>query len=181
MKNQKLTQERLKELLHYCPDTGVFTWIVSKSKNIHVSDVAGCINSRGYRQIRIDGKTYKASRLAWLYMESYFPEHHCDHINRIKDDDRWENLRHVSHKCNMRNRGVLKSNSSGITGVVWRKQILKWGAQIALNKKQIYLGCFETKTEAVKARWDAEVKHNFPNCNNTSSAYLYLKEIGLLR
>lgn len=181
MSKEKLTQSRLKELLHYDPITGVFTWIGKTSIKTRVKKgiQAGYIRQDGYRQIQIDSKKYIASRLAWLYVEGYLPEHEVDHRNRITDDDRWENLRHVSRQCNARNRDVLKNNSSGITGVYWHKITLKWLAAIGLNRKSIHLGIFDTKEEAAKARWEAEKKYNFTNCNSTSLAYLYLKERGL--
>ena len=176
MKHQKLTQERLRKLLHYDPITGIFTWLVSNSNRINVGDIAGCIYDKGYREIGIDGKIYKASRLAWLYMDGYFPEADVDHVNRNKDDNRWSNLRHVSRICSIRNRGIQKNNSSDVTGIRWNKQMGKWQAQITVNKKQIHLGFFNIKREAVKIRLEAEIKFNFPNCNSTSSAYLYLKK-----
>ena len=91
--NKKLTQKKLKKILKYNSETGVFTWLVSKSGIKR--KLAGSIDREGYRRIGIEGKNYSASRLVWLYMEGYFPEYQIDHINRIKNDDRWENLRHV--------------------------------------------------------------------------------------
>lgn len=176
---KKLTQKRLKELLSYDPETGVFVWVVQKSNNIKVGQIAGCVNKvTGYRDIMINGRTYKSSRLVWLYIKGYFPEHQMDHINRIKNDDRWENLRHVSSQCNTRNCNVSKNNKSGITGVSWRETHKKWYARIMISGKAVHLGSFKSKLDATKARWNAEVKHSFPNCNTTSSAYLYLKKGG---
>ena len=118
----KLTQARLRELLHYDPETGVFAWINPTNKSIKKGDIAGSINGQGYREIKIDYKQYNASRLAWLYMHGYFPEHEVDHRNRIRGDGRWENLRHTSHSCNMRNKSIYKNNKSGIAGVIWHKR-----------------------------------------------------------
>ena len=171
----KLTQERLKELLHYDPETGVFTRLKTINYNAKQGFMAGW-NNRGYKQISIDGKKYKTSRLAWLYMEGYFPENDIDHIDRIKDNDRWENLRHVSQQCNTRNCSIKNTNKSGITGVSIFNRDRRWVASITINGKQIHLGLFVNKTDAARARWQAEVKYGFPNCNTTSSAYLYLKE-----
>lgn len=173
---KKLTQERLKELLHYDPKTGVFTWLKTVSKKVKCGNVAGSIrNTYGYRQIKIDGKLCKASRLAFLYMEGYFPEYEVDHRNRITGDDRWKNLRHVSHQCNMRNRSIQKNNKSGITGIFWHKIAQKWVAHIRISGKTTHLGYFKDKFDAARARWNAEVKHSFPGCNTTSSAYLYIQ------
>jgi len=147
----KLTQDRLKELLDYNPITGIFTWKISRGRYA-ARDLGGGVNVKGYRRIRLDGKKYLASRLAWLYMEGYFPENQMDHINRIRDDDRWVNLRHVSAQCNTRNSKQRKDNISGVTGVYWHTQHDKWGADIQVDHKRKYLGYFKDFTEAVKAR-----------------------------
>jgi len=174
----KLTQKRLRELLHYDPIAGVFTWLISK-KGTRANLVAGSVSKNkdnGYRRIKIDGNFYKTSRLAWLYMEGYFPENDIDHENRIRHDDRWENLRHVSRQCNTRNSSTRSDNTSGITGVMWHKAAQKWQARIMISGKGFSLGLFQSKTNAAMARWEAEKKYGFPNCNTTSIAYLYLQK-----
>lgn len=179
---KKLTQERLKELLHYDPKTGAFVWrhrILSQGRISRLSGkVAGSVNkATGYRQIGIDGKRYYASRLAWLYMEGYSPEREVDHRDRIRHNDKWKNLRHVSHQCNLRNCKLSKNNKTGITGVIPTPSGKKFEAYITVGEKLIRLGRFATKLDAARARWNAEVKHGFPNCNTTSTAYLYLKSV----
>lgn len=170
----KLTQERLKELLDYDPDTGLFTWRVNKGRG-KIGLTTGYTNNRGYSQIGIDGKFYISHRLAFLYMEGYFPENGIDHIDRDKLNNRWKNLREVSQLCNTRNRSIRIDNKTGVVGVRWRSRAKKWNAYIRV-KKCIHLGSFNNFIDAVKARWDAEVKYNFPTCNTTSSAFLYLKD-----
>lgn len=128
----------------------------------------------------INGKLYKNHRLAFLYMEGYFPENGIDHIDRNKTNNSWNNLREVSHTCNMRNCKIQANNKSGITGVCWYKASNKWQAHIRIPKQNINLGYFDNLTDAAKSRWIAEVKYNFPNCNTTSSAYNYLKENNLI-
>lgn len=172
----KLTQARLKELLHYDPETGIFTWLTTIANGVQKGTIAGYVNRNdGYKRIGVDGKEYKVSRLAWLFVEGYFPENEVDHRNRIKHDDRWENLRHVSRQCNMRNCSIAKNNKSGITGVHWFKKLQKWQAHITISGKTFHLGLFKNKLDAARARWNAEIKYGFPNCNTTSSAYLYLR------
>jgi hypothetical protein len=114
-----LTQSRLKEILKYSPDTGEFVHLVQKKggRGIKPGDVAGDFCSYGYRRIGIDGKRYRACRLAWLYMTGEWPEKHVDHVNGIRSDDRWENLRSASIRQNAFNRGVSQRNSVGIKGV----------------------------------------------------------------
>jgi hypothetical protein len=174
--NEKiLTQELLKKLLHYNPSTGLFRWKLPFGKQ-KINGIAGGKNSQGYTIISINSKLYRAARLAFLYMEGYFPEYHVDHINRIRDDNRWENLRHITQQCNNRNTSKRSDNTSGITGVTWNKLSKKWVSQISTNGKNKYLGIFGTLKEAAKIRWEAEVKYDYPNCNTTSSAYQFLQE-----
>lgn len=168
-----LTQERLKQLIDYDPDTGVFTW---KGPSRFSGEESNCYNVYGYKVIGVDGKRYQASRLAWLYMEGYWPEHEIDHINRDPSDNRWCNLRHTSKQCNVRNRGVNKNNTSGVTGVSRNSRNGRWYVEI-LDKN---VGSYKNLDQAVKARWEAEVRHGFKNCQTTSSAYLYLKDKGLI-
>lgn len=169
---QSLSTRTLKSLLHYAPKTGKWRWIVARG-GMNKNAVAGCLHHTGYRFIEIFGRSYLSSRLAHLYMEGCFPEHDMDHINRIREDDRWCNLRHVTAQCNVRNRGINKNNTSGITGVCYNKQNRKLTASIRIDNKLIHLGYFKQKINAAKARWKAEKKYGFSNCNTTSSAYLY--------
>lgn len=176
-----LTQKELKEVLKYDPETGLFTWIKQISNCIKIGDVAGGKNERGYTLIFIRNKKHYAHRLAWLYMEGYFPEHDIDHIDRNPSNNKWNNLRHVSHACNMKNSSKRKDNKSGVSRVYWYTPSNKWRSQIALNGKNIHLGLFKSLTKAVYHRWKAECKYNWTNCCTTSTSYLYLKEKGLIK
>ena len=172
---KKLTQKRLKEVLHYDPITGIFINRINRS-NVKVGSIAGYVQPDDYRYIRIDCKGYKASRLAWLYMEGYFPEHEVDHRDRIKHNDRWKNLRHLTHSCNVKNASIKSNNKSGVTGVHWNKHNQKWTTYISITGKSKYLGSFIDFIDAVKARYQAEVKYGWFECNDKTSAYLYLKD-----
>jgi len=180
-----LTQGRLKELLHYNPETGIFTWVKGRVKsrggNAKKGKVAGTAHSAGYIQIAIDKKLYLAHRLAFLYVDGYIPENNVDHINRIRDDNRWCNLREVSQSCNLRNASIRIANTSGVTGVSWDKEKNKWRAAIRASGSNKYLGYFESFDDAVRARWEAEIKYGYPNCNSSSSAYEYLREHNLIQ
>lgn len=172
-----VTHEQLKELLLYSPKTGLFIWRVNKARRIKKNSIAG-YNQNGYTIIQINNKQYRANRLAWFYMKGYWPEYEIDHKDRIRNNNKWDNLRHVTPSCNAKNRNIRKDNTSGIVGVNWHNDRSVWTANITINKKQKRLGYFDYFLDAVKARWKAEVKYNYPNCNTTSTAYSYLKEKG---
>ena len=82
-----LTANRLRKVLSYAPATGIFRWKVSASTRAPVGTIAGAKNGRGYRQIRIDGRPYSASRLAWLYMASgRTPRSAISTVSRLTQD-----------------------------------------------------------------------------------------------
>jgi len=138
-----LTAERLRELLHYDPETGVFIWLVSTNGRIRVGDVAGHLTAAGYRRIKIDGRCYFSQRLAWLYVHGVFPFNQSDHRNGQRDDNRLCNLRDVDHSGNMQNRRRAHlQNKSGFLGVSLDKQRGKWTAIIQANGKKRNLGRF---------------------------------------
>jgi len=156
-----LTQPYLKKILDYAPDTGVFVWKIAKSKNIRVGAVAGCINSLGYRVIKIDRRTYLAHRLAWLYVYGEFPDNQIDHINQAKDDNRILNLRDVTVSENGKNAKMSKNNTSGINGVCWYKRRKKWRVRINVNGKLKHLGYYEDLKLAALVRKEAEIKYGY--------------------
>ena len=172
----KLTQQKLKQYLNYDPLTGVFIWIVNRSRNARAGSVAGCLD-QGYFRIMISGKPYKAHRLAWLYVYGYFPEHEIDHIDRNKSNNRINNLRHATHQCNMRNIGLRQDNTSGIKGVSWHKQHDKWQVHIKVNNKKYYLGHFTDFTEAVCTRLAAEQCLGWCSCDSNTSANQHVNNL----
>ena len=153
-----LTQARLKELLHYDPETGHFTWLVSRGGTAHAGSRAGSPNSKGYTLIKLDGVTHRAQRLAFLYMTGGFPTEFVDHINRVKDDNRWINLRPATGRENEGNKGLRHDNTSGRRGVSWCKRARKWRAYGMRDGRQVYLGLFDTLEEAaaVTKAWREE-------------------------
>lgn len=180
MKEEKLTQTFLKSILEYNPQSGHFYWLENRG-GAKKGDVAGTKHHpHGYVYIRINKKNYKAARLAWLYMEGYFPEHCIDHIDRDRTNDSWANLRHVTQSCNLKNSSKRTNNKSGIVGVNWDKDKRKWHAQITVNYKNLWIGRFDKKIDAIAARWEAEKKHGFFKCCSESTAYVHLKKAGVL-
>lgn len=154
-----ITQKELKKVLKYSKTTGVFSWKIARGGN-NIGDKAGTLKD-GYIRIRINNKNYYAHRLVWLYVYGEHPLHHIDHKNHNKNDNRFKNLREVTHKENHKNQSIPKHNTSGIVGVVWHKIAKKWNANIRIDKKLIHLGTFANKKDAIKARKDAEIKYGF--------------------
>ena len=103
-----LTARRLRKVLGYAPTTGIFRWKVSASGRAPVGAIAGAKNGRGYHQIRIGGRPYSASRLAWLYMTGKWLNSEISYINGKPSDTRWANLREATSS---QNRSRPKRNS----------------------------------------------------------------------
>ena len=166
MPEQILTQERLKEVLHYNPDTGVFHRIQSRG-----GAASGRITNKpnkasGYILIRIDNIKYQSQRIAWLYMVGEWPDE-IDHKNHIKHENWWGNLREVTHGDNMKNTSKRKDNTSGITGVHWREDVGRWYASIQNEGQKYFCGAFTEMWDAICARKSAEHKNGFhPNHGN---------------
>lgn len=158
MAQQTISQARLKALLNYDPDTGVFTWKVNRRPTIRIGDIAGC-ERRGYWVLKVDQHVYFSHRLAWLYVHGVWPTGDIDHINRIRDDNRLSNLRECSRAENCQNTTARKSNTSGHKGVSWVAQRQKWVAQIVINGKNVNLGRYSSIEDAIAARRAAEQAH----------------------
>lgn len=174
----ELTQEKLKEVLDYNPETGDFTWRVSASRCIKIGDIAGCLNTNGYVAIGIFRKTYRANRLAWLWMEGYFPKNiDIDHEDQIKHHNRWNNLRLISNQCNRRNCGNPITNTSGVKGICWDKQTQTFVAYIKVNKKLRNLGRYKNFDDAVCARLAGEQCLKWEGCDSNSPAYQYVQKM----
>jgi hypothetical protein len=138
---QNLTAERLRELLHYDPGTGEFTWLVSTSNRVRAGETAGTTDGR-YRQIKIDGRIYRSHQLAWLYVTGKWSSGHLDHINGDPSDNRLTNLRPATSSQNGANSRKGVNNKSGFKGVSWHAQNQRWRARIMVGRRQIFLGLF---------------------------------------
>ncbi len=153
-KSNTLTQERLQELLHYDPETGVFTWRISRGRSVAGSR-AGAINHHGYSQIQIDGVIYRAHNLAWLYVNGSFPTISLDHANCVKSDNRLDNLRVATNSQNGANYRVTRRNKSGYKGVTTLKR--GYCAKIMVAGDLRYLGFFKSPIDAARAYDSAAV------------------------
>jgi hypothetical protein len=153
--NQKLTAERLRQILNYDPGTGVFTWLAPTSRAIRAGSVAGT-KGAGYVGIMIDGYRHYAHRLAWLYSSGSLPKGQIDHINGDRRDNRLSNLRECSGSENQQNRPPNRSNKCGLIGVCWHKSSGQWQSQIGVNGKTRSLGMYRTPEAAHQAYLEAK-------------------------
>jgi hypothetical protein len=147
-----LTVERLRKILFYAPETGLFT------RNI--GGIAGSLRKDGYWWIMIDGQRYFSHRLAWFYMTGEWPIADLDHKNSNKSDNRWANLRQASRSQNNSNARIYKNNTSGFKGVSWHKARGKWVARIMVDKRSFSLGYFDSAEEAYSAYCIAAPKYH---------------------
>lgn len=138
-----LTQQRLKEVVSYDKDSGLFTRISN-------GESFGHYHSKGYLHASVDSKKYLLHRLAWLYVYGYMPSV-VDHINRDPKDNRIANLRQVTNSQNQMNRGVQSNSTTGLKGVYWVKSHGLYRAQIKRQGKINYLGYFTDKYDAYSA------------------------------
>ncbi|EGP2804598.1 HNH endonuclease [Salmonella enterica] len=141
----------LSKILEYEPSTGVFRWNKSKGTAL-AGDVAGSVNHHGYREITIDGKKLQANRLAWLFVTGRFPNGVIDHINRVRDDNRFSNLRDISVAENNLNKSIRLDNKSGTPGVNWDIKREKWRVTGQINRKQKHLGYIKNINDAIEVR-----------------------------
>lgn len=150
--------ERLRDLLCYDAETGVFTWRKAYCKKVVVGRVAGHRNkTTGYVEIRINGVLYGAHRLAWLYVHGKWPECVIDHIDRDRANNRVSNLRQASHSQNHANGPANANNALGVRNVVR----VKTGFRVELKKnyQKIYIGIFPSLAAASLAARNARQIH----------------------
>ena len=152
MSDRIVTPEFVRSVMHYDPETGQFTWTKRLSIRVTVGAIVGSLTSDGYRSTRLFGKAYRLHRLAFLYMTGEWPKDTVDHINRIKSDNRWCNLRPATLGENQQNCSIQSNNVSGCTGVFRNAKTNKWLARITINHKTIKLGDFSRKEDATAAR-----------------------------
>ena len=147
-----ITANRLRAVLSYDPDTGIFRWLVGARRG-RVADSVDV--TTGYHRIKVDGASYGANRLAWLYMSGEWPADQVDHRNTVRSDNRWDNLRAATGSQNKANGNRYSNNTSGIKGVSPSGRRNKpWSAVITKDGFTRRLGRYVTKEEA-----DAAYRH----------------------
>jgi hypothetical protein len=157
-----LTAERLRELLRYDPETGIFTRLSCPSRPSWIGKTVGSDRGKGWLSTRLDGAQYFMRDLAWLYMTGEWPTHTVDHENRVKADNRWANLREATHAQQAQNRKVYRTSKSGVPGVIrvpYGRQEPRWRTQIEIGGRALYLGFFEDFELAEFVRKEAERKY----------------------
>lgn len=161
---------RFLKYLTYDDPTGLLYWKKREGKSSWNSRWEGklalnCVNNTGYKVGAIEGKNYLAHRVIWCMKTGGFPIF-IDHINGIKTDNRWVNLREVSFKDNCRNLPVRVDNKTGMMGVHYRKESGKWFARIKFEGEIINLGTFDTFQEACEARQKGEIRYGYHKNHN---------------
>lgn len=144
-----ITPEKLRDLLRYDPETGMFTYREMRG-HMMPGDVAGSVNKDGYVTVKVCRRVYLAHRLAWLYVTGAWPVKLIDHRNGIKTENRFDNLREADEFINQQNirRAPRNKTSSPLLGARWRKDCLMWRSSIRINGRNKSLGMFETDADA---------------------------------
>lgn len=158
-----LTQERVRELFTYDPESGILRWRVQRGPN-RPGDRAGCRTvcrvGKAYLQVRIDYRLHLAHRVIFLLVTGSMPEE-VDHEDGNGENNIWSNLRAVDRLGNRKNCRRSVVNTSGTVGVYWVVGRDRWEAYINVNRKRTYLGRFKDKHEAISRRKAAEVEFGF--------------------
>lgn len=154
-----MTQTYLKTKLHYNQETGLFTWLTGPLAGKPAGCKHGELPHNGYWVIRIDRKTYRAHRLAWLYTYGEFPPKLIDHIDKVRTNNAISNLRLGDDSLNSKNQSIYKNSPTGYHGVSAHGN--RWRARININGKKVHLGVFDTIEEAATCRREKELELGF--------------------
>ena len=151
---------RLVECVKYDPVSGIFTCRAHQPRSkFFPGDAMGSVISSGYVQIYIDGVSYLAHRLAWLYETGSVPDGDIDHRDLVRTHNWFSNLREATRVQNISNQPVRVTNTSGFKGVSFNKQKGKFQARIRVNGRRLHLGFFEDAASA-GAAYDIAASHH---------------------
>lgn len=147
---------RVRELFDYNPNDGHLRWKVARQK-INKGDIAGYVStSDGYRYVCFDYNELSAHRIVWLLMTGDWPKCQIDHKNKIRDDNRWNNLREATNRKNSYNKDVQKNNKLGVKGISYDERRRKYRVRIRIGAKDYTIGRYDTLEEAIEWRKLAE-------------------------
>ena len=156
---KSLTPERLRELLHYDPETGRFIWRIPRQGTSGVGSIAGRINpGNGYIDICIDYRRYLGHRLAWIYMTGEWPKNDVDHRDRVRVNNVWSNLREATRAQNLANASKPKDGATPFKGI--QKNGKGWQAVIMVRGVRKCLGTYATPEKAADAYRHAALTMN---------------------
>ena len=178
--NKRVTPEDLRDVIEYNPETGGLSWkprplkyfsdnggryTAERNKKIFDTSFAGtqalnCLNPNGYLRGNLFGRLMLAHRAAFMIMtgQALLKHEQVDHINGVRSDNRWVNLRLASNRQNQQNSRSAKNSSSQYVGVSWDRKSNKWHAYISPDKKLIHLGYYEQELDAAIARDEAALE-----------------------
>jgi hypothetical protein len=142
-----LSYEQAHEFFFYCPVTGALNW---KEPTARRKNPAGRVASTGYWVVYVAGLHIYVHRIIWTMHRGRPSQGVVDHIDRVKENNRIENLRECTGVQNSYNRTVNKNSSLKVLGV--RKDGERYYARIWDGRKSHFLGYFDTLEEAVSAR-----------------------------
>lgn len=152
-----IAADRLKQLVHYDPDAGKFARLIQRTS----AKSTGWPDKAGYLYMMLDGRSYPLHRLAWLYMTGRWPGGDIDHIDGVKTNNRFRNLRDVPTNFNMQNeRRARINNRFGLMGVQFRKDRGKYIAVLKVDGSTRRFGAFDTPEEAHAAYLEAKRIHH---------------------
>ena len=171
---KELTYDDLHKRFKYFPDSGI---LIDKEND----SLIGKINYAGYLNVFLNGRLYGVHRIVYFMYYGYMPKGQIDHINRIRNDNRIENLREVFASENAKNRGNGKTNKSGIIGIRWLGHVKRWKVYITFKGKLIHIGNFKFFINAAKARLYAENIFNYTQHTIESPAAKFLKSINFAK
>lgn len=144
-----ISHSELKRLLHYDPETGIWTRRTTFGSAYRAGDRADVPRVKGYLRVTVKKVAYAAHRLANFYMTGVWPASGLtDHENNIRHDNRWSNLRIASASQNRANSKISVRNTSGWKGVHWCKRRRKWRVRLVYRKKSRDLGYFDCPAAA---------------------------------
>jgi hypothetical protein len=153
-----ISHERLLELVHYDPETGLMKWLKPTSNRVRVGQRAGSLSGTGYLQIKLDGTVYSFHCIAWFYVTGVWPDRWIDHKDGDKANNRFLNFRLSTVSQNAGNARRSAANTSGFKGV--HKKRGKWAAEIFCSGRKSRLGVF-TSPEEAHAAYCAAAKNLF--------------------
>ena len=144
--------EEIRNFLSYSSETGELRWLKSPANRVKIGNTVTHVDvSSGYITFRFKYRLHMAHRVAWYLHTGKQPVNHIDHINGIKTDNRFCNLREATTSQNLCNRGKQRNSTSGYKGVYWDKIHQNWYSRIQHQNRDYYLGRFPTPEEAHRA------------------------------